>query len=1095
MAIMKSLLFIGIFFLVFSLSAEDILFQRNFCAAEDLKGIDSIHGAQIVSGSGLRFTVPEDAVKPHNTASVPLLGDMIRNHRITVSAEVKVALGAPEKRWLGAWLAVWAGGGKGTENVWKRQYIGTGKQDWKKVTFSCDIPDTVTRGYLEFGINGARGTVCFRNLKITADAVLLPLEQVANWGFADRTAGDGKGGWHDQGAVQDASGFPVGRKTFANVPFRVLDPNRNGGKAIAALRCPRLPSLPEDVTISVKTPVRGKYLYLLHSSAWGEPKGNVCGTIELTGTKGTAEIPVVYGKDLTDWWKGNPVENAVVGAFITPRDGFGAAYVSRFDVPESVGGISEITFRKRKESGVLWLVIAATVSSEKYRYPEARKTRVQADRVWKALPQSVKAAPEAGSALDLSGLFPRHTVGVFGRVVIGRSGQFEFEKRPGIPARFFSFNQNREFGGYFTKVTEISSRQDAREYADQIARNGYNMVRIWGHHMRTGNWKNLKAFEFDPVLRDLFDYLLYCLKQRGVYIYLSLNMPALGFDRCYPWGGAEKNDWDLFRHKRDFDAWCKGAELVLDHVNPYTNMRWIDDPQIAAIDCNNEQEFAFLKADDRYAELFREFLKKKYGSVDRLKQAWGKEAETIRSFEDIRKFQPLQKDRPGAVGRDRAEFMTAQESGLYERELAFLRKLGYKGPVTSFAMGKSMRHAGVRREFEFVTMNAYHDHPSGGPLGKGGRINQNSSIGSGANTVRSYLAARLYGKPFLVSEHGHCFWNKYRYEHGFVLGGYAALNGFDALTAFAMTPTRNTNRKIVDFEIRFDPIRRATEVMTALLFRRGDVKTAPFETRIAMDLKEAIRNGELTGSVSGAQLYMGLVGRCSVDQTALPVRRNELRIPRSGVSATVVRRADSSVVDSGSPMLFDMDKVLASLKSRGILPAENRTEASKEYFVSATGELVMDSRRNRMTVETERFQGICAEAGSRAEFRNFRVLEMNRRGCLALASIDGTKSIADSGRLLLFVVTNALNSGMVFEGEDQRVCLNHGDTPILLETGVFSVEIRTSKIARMKAWALALNGTRIAELPLRRTENGAVLKIDTAAIPNGPAVYFELAAE
>lgn len=1091
---MKSLLFGGALFLALLLSAEEILFQRSLCAEDDLKGINSGVLAKIVPGSGLCFSVPTNAEKLHNTASVPLRGDSIRNRRITVSAEVKVELGVSEKRWNGAWLAVWAGGEKGSKSVWKRQYIGTGKQDWKTVAFSCDIPDTVTRGYLEFGINGARGTVCFRNLKIVAGDALLPMEQAANWGFADRIAGDGKGGWHDCGAAQDASSFPFWRQTFANVPFRVLDPERNGGNAVAALRCPNLPSLPEKVEITMKTPVRGRYLYLLHSSAWGDSKGSICGTIELTGTEGKAEIPVVYGRDLIDWWKGKPVENAVVGALIMPKDGFGAAYVSRFEIPESVGAVSEIAFRKRKESGVLWLVIAATVSGKKYRYPEARKTKIQADRVWKALPQSVKAVTEAGTALDLSGLFSRHTVGELGRVVIGGTGHFEFENRPGVPVRFFSFNQNREFGSYFAKVTEIVSKQDAREYADQIVRNGYNMVRIWGHHMRSGNWKNLKAFEFDPVLRDYFDYLLYCLKQRGVYIYLSLNMPALGFDYCYPWGGAEKNDWNLYRHRRDFDAWCKGAELVLNHVNPYTGMRWIDDPQIAAIDCNNEQEFAFLKADDRYAGLFREFLRKKYGSMDRLKQAWGKEAEAIHSFDDIRTFQPLHRDRPGAVGRDRAEFMTEQESGLYRRELAFLRKLGYKGPVTSLAMGKSMRHAGVRKEFEFVTMNAYHDHPSGGPLEKGGRINQSSSIGSGANTVRSYLAARLYGKPFLVSEHGHCFWNKYRYEHGFVLGGYAALNGFDVLTAFAMAPTRNANSKIVDFEIRFDPIRRATELMTALLFRRGDVKTAPFETRIVMDWKEVIRSNELTGSVSGAQLYMGLVGRCSLDQTALPVRWNELQIPRTGVSATAIRRADSSVVDSNGSM-FDMDKILASLKSCGMLSAENRTDASKDYFVSATGELVMDSRRNRMTVETERFQGICAEAGSRAEFRNFRILEMNRRGCLALASIDGTKNIAESGRLLLFVVTNALNSGMVFEDEDQRVCLNHGGVPILLETGMFSVEIRTARTAQMKAWALALNGTRIAELPLRRTADGVVLKIDTAAIPGGPAVYFELAAE
>ena len=921
------------------LNAEHVLFQRDFRSADDLIGIEKIKRdntavVPIDGSNALRFTVPANAEKPRNTATIPLRGAEIRNRRITVTADVKLELSAPEKRWEGGWFALWAGGKKGTKAVWKRNVLGTGKTDWKTVSLSCDIPDTVTRGYLEIGIVGACGTILFRNLKIAAGDVFLPMEQCANWGFSDSIAGDHKGGWHDQGSSQDASSFPVKRQTFANVPFRVLDPKEYQGKAIVALRCPRLPDAPERVEITPATPVHGKFLYLLHSSAWAAPKGSVSGYIELTGTGGKAEIPVIYGKDLTDWWKGKPVENAVVGSVITPKDGFGAAYVSRFSIPESVGTLTKIAFRKPPESEVLWLLIAATISDEQYRYPEQKQQIIRANEVWKPLPETFKPSPKAGTALDFSLLFPKHRIGEFGRVIAGKSGHFEFEKRPGVPIRFLAFNQNREFGKYFTGITEIVSKKDAEEYADQIVRGGYNLVRIWARHMRDLDWKELGAFEYSPRLRDQFDYLLYCLKKRGVYIFLSLPVPHLGFDRCYPWGGAEKHDWDLYRHKRDYDAWCRNAELVLNHVNPYTKMRWIDDPQIAFIDCNNEQEFVFLRADDRFAELFRSFLKRKYGSFQRLKQAWSKEAAHLSSFDDIKTFQPLAKDAPGQLGRDRAEFISEQEQGLYEREREFLRRLGYKGLVTSFAMGKSMRHTAVRKDFDFVTMNSYHDHPSGGPLAKGSRVNQTSSIGSAANTVCSYLATRISGKPFLVSEHGHCFWNKYRYEHGFVLGGYAALNGFDALTAFTMVPTRNFSRKIVDFEIRFDPVRRATELMTALLYRRGDVRTAPFRTRITMDPKEIIQSNQFTESISASQLRMGLVGECSVDLLARPAEKNEVLLPRLGTSATAVRHADASIVDSRNTV-FDMDRILRNLKSRGLLPADNKTNALKDSYAAA----------------------------------------------------------------------------------------------------------------------------------------------------------------
>ncbi len=1084
--------------LTLALHAEHVLFQRSFRSADDLKGVENIKREQTsvvpVDGSGaLRFTVPANAETLRNTATISLRGPEIRNRRITISAEVKLELSAPEKRWEGGWFAFWAGGEKGTRSVWKRNVLGSGKTDWKTVTLTCDIPDTVTRGNLGIGVVGSRGSILFRNLKIAAmDDTFLPLEQCANWGFSDRVAGDQKGGWHDQGSSQDASRFPVKRQTFANVPFHVLDPKEHKEKTIVALRCPRLPKAPEQVEIRPSVPVHGRYLYLLHSSAWADPKGTISGFIELTGTAGKAEIPVLYGKDLTDWWKGKPVENAVVGTLIMPKNGFGAAYVSRFTIPESVGNLTRIAFRKNPESKTLWLLIAATVTERRYSYPERKKQTIRADEVWKALPQSFKPSPKAGTALDFEPLFPKHGIGEFGRVVVGKSGHFEFEKRPGIPVRFLAFNQNREFGKFFTGITEIVTKQDAEEYADQIVRGGYNLVRIWARHMRDLDWKELGAFEYSPRLRDQFDYLLYCLKKRGVYIYLSLPVPHIGFDRCYPWGGAEKQDWDLYRHKRDYDAWCRNAELVLNHVNPYTKMRWIDDPQIAFIDCNNEQEFVFLRADDRFSGLFRTFLKRKYGSFHRLKQAWGRDAAHLSSFEDIKTFQPLAKDTPGQLGRDRAEFITEQERGLYERERTFLRKLGYAGPVTSFAMGKSMRHVVVRKTFDFVTMNSYHDHPSGGPLAKGSRINQTSSIGSAANTVCSYLATRISGKPFLVSEHGHCFWNRYRYEHGFVLGGYAALNEFDALTAFVMAPTRNFSGKIVDFEIRFDPVRRATELMTALLYRRGDVKSSPFRTRIEIDPEEILQSNQLTESVSASQLRMGLIGECAVDLTHHPAGKNEVLLPRLGSSATAVRRADADIVDTRSSV-FDMDRILRNLKSRGLLPADNRTNALKDFFVSATGELVLNARNNRMTIETDRFQGLCAEAGSRADLRNFRVKNMNRRGCLALASIDGTRSIRDARRLLLFVVTNALNSGMVFEEEDQRVCLDHGSTPILIESGTFEMEILTDRAEKMTLYALAPDGTRLEKIPVRKMGKGIAFTLRTADLKHGPSLYFELA--
>ena len=263
--------------------------------------------------------------------------------------------------------------------------------------------------------------------------------------------------------------------------------------------------------------------------------------------------------------------------------------------------------------------------------------------------------------------------------------------------------------------------------------------------------------------------------------------------------------------------------------------------------------------------------------------------------------------------------------------------------------------------------------------------------------------------------------------------------------------------------MRFDPVRRATELINVLLFRRNDVRGGNFTTRVRLNEEEVIQSDEVTASVNSRQLCLGLLGEFALDQTELPVRKNEYVMNRAGGASTAVRRADISVVDGGRDG-FDLAKTVADLRKRGFLPQGNRTDVTKDIFESGTGELYMEAENKRMEVRTPRFQGLCTEAGGSASFPNFEVLKTNRNGCFALASIDDSKDLGSAERLLLFVVTNALNSGSIFENADQRVKLVNGDVPILVESGEFEFKIRTPLASTLKAWALRFDGTRAEDL-------------------------------
>ena len=325
-------------------------------------------------------------------------------------------------------------------------------------------------------------------------------------GFADEVAGDGRGGWHDQGSNMDASRFPVAQQTFANVPFQIVDPKKNDGKSIVVMECPRLPNGPKQIEIPLSVPVSGRYLYLLHCSAWGQENGSVAGWIDVCGDRGgKVEIPVVYGKDLIDWWGEKGAANAVSGTPVAAKGGTGSVYVSRFELPETVLPVQKVIFRKKADANAMWMLVGATLSEKKYRYPEQKKQVMREDRVWKALPQRIAPVPKAGTALDLSGLFPKHRTGEFGRVVIGKNGQFEFEKRPGIPLRFLSFSMGREFWNHYNGGIELSDKQTIDAFVEQVERSGYNMVRVWANALRDMEWKTLNAFEFSERILDLLD--------------------------------------------------------------------------------------------------------------------------------------------------------------------------------------------------------------------------------------------------------------------------------------------------------------------------------------------------------------------------------------------------------------------------------------------------------------------------------------------------------------------------------------------------------------------------------------------------------------
>ena len=66
-------------------------------------------------------------------------------------------------------------------------------------------------------------------------------------------------------------------------------------------------------------------------------------------------------------------------------------------------------------------------------------------------------------------------------------------------------------------------------------------------------------------------------------------------------------------------------------------------------------------------------------------------------------------------------------------------------------------------------------------------------------------------------------------------------------------------------------------------------------------------------------------------------------------------------------------------------------------------------------------------------------------------------------------------------------------SPSMVSRGRFRLRLRHDRADRFKCFALGIDGTRRAELPVTAKDGELMLDIDTARLPGGPALYFELA--
>ena len=486
--------------------------------------------------------------------------------------------------------------------------------------------------------------------------------------------------------------------------------------------------------------------------------------------------------------------------------------------------------------------------------------------------------------------------------------------------------------------------------------------------------------------------------------------------------------------------------------------------------------------------LFNQYLLEKYnGSDAALASQWGTGTGKLQADEHL-----AQQNINLPKIREESQRMISFQRLVHDMETTsytwmknHLRDQGYPGLVTSYNNWDSITENSTRSVADFIDAHGYFNETSS--FGPGSGSLQNSMLENPLKILALSLAAvRHAGKPLTVSEYGQVFWNQHRYEASVVTPAVAALQGWDYLCMHSEGPIDLSFQQpgilrkqgINPYEAGIDPVLRAGETLSALMFLRGDVSPSPNRATIVYPSVPQHKN-DATNAVPDSLRMLALL-------TAIEIRQaDQIATPTAGKKIEFTPGSSNQVADR-----------ILDLRHAGFLPTSNVTDSARQQYQSDTGELALNANAKRYTVRTARTEAISVAAAiSDYNMRVLRIKNIDGPALFSASALD--EANLDSSKSILFILaTDALNSGMTFTDTTRTTLLTKGSMPVQIRQGIVQTSVVLKHAIPMRLVALDLKGNRRDEIPITQiaNENGIewVIKLDNIAPAFGPTTFFLL---
>lgn len=639
-----------------------------------------------------------------------------------------------------------------------------------------------------------------------------------------------------------------------------------------------------------------------------------------------------------------------------------------------------------------------------------------------------------------------------------KNGEF-IHTTNGQPLRFWAVNgPPQELKGEALKAC-----------ARMLAKRGVNMVRIHsGYFDQDGEVVPAKV-------QHVFEVVA-AMKAEGVYSYLSIYFPLWitpkadaswlkGYD-------GKKHPFAALFFNPDFQAkYRKWWTALLTTSDPATGKTLVEEPALAGLEMQNEDSFFFWTFSEQnipdpqlslLEKMFGDWLLKKYGSMSAAFAKWNNlKLKRDAEAEGRVAFRPLWNVFNEKTPRDQdtVAFLFELQTRFYSDTYAFLRKLGFKAPITasnwataspevfgpleklSYTTGDfidrhgyfSCNHKGENAEWSIRNDHTYSDR-------SGFRFDPEAP-GKPKLFVHPAMDPHYDDKPSMISETTWTRPNRYRGEAPIYLAAYGALQHSDAIVHFALdgaTWAVKPNFWMQPWTL-MSPTMMGQFPAAALIFRKGLIAPGKVLAQINLNTNELLR-------LKGTPLPQD----AALDELRLKDIPQGTELPPGGRIDPLLHYAGRAQVNFvGAP---------GSVKLTDLKPYADRTA---QVVKSSTGELRLDYGKGVLQIDAPQAQGVSGALGSRDSFesKDLVIRSGMEIGHILAVSLDD-KPLTASAKILLQVMSEEQASGFATEpaGPGLKRITNIGKDPWMTKEITGSVQFRRPDASSLKVTALDANG-------------------------------------